>query len=310
MRVDDASSMRLPVRKPLTFPSPLGKVNGIRSRQNLAARPRPTARRRHRSLSMNQDQADWNANPAGGGSDAPPLPPPPRDPDRGAPSWENRHSIGFLRAWFGTIGEVLIHPDRTFQNMNPEGGIGAPFGFYALTVWLTNAIGFFLSIPTFILFRGQQAALLERLSPALAEWVERGFSLPGQAFAAFVTRPIIWLVGLFVASAIIHLLLMLCGGAQRTFETTLRAIAYAAAACSVLDMLPLCGCNVFIMGVAMVVVIPIALTRAHGTDTWRAVLAVTLPAFLFFLCCCGVISLMTAGMANSPELQQLFQNLR
>jgi hypothetical protein len=101
----------------------------------------------------------------------------------------------------------------------------------------------------------------------------------GAAFLVLV--PVFVVIGLFIGAAIMHLCLMIVGGARQPFETTFRVLAFTQGATGVLQMIPICGAA--IAGVWAIVVNCIGLARAHETDLWRAVVAVFLPVIV----CCG-----------------------
>jgi hypothetical protein len=89
---------------------------------------------------------------------------------------------------------------------------------------------------------------------------------------------------LFIGAAIVHLCLMIVGGANKTFETTFRVLAFSQGSTGPLQMIPVCGG--LIAGVWGLVVTCIGLARAHETETGRAVFAVFLP---LVVCCGGAI---------------------
>jgi hypothetical protein len=101
------------------------------------------------------------------------------------------------------------------------------------------------------------------------------------------------LIGMFVSGAITHVCLMLLGGANQPYETTLRVMSYSSGSASVLQLIPLCGG--MISGIYTIVLNCIGLARAHQTDTWRAVLAVLLPAFI----CCGLVFFVVFAIIGS-----------
>jgi hypothetical protein len=86
---------------------------------------------------------------------------------------------------------------------------------------------------------------------------------------------------------------MIVGGANQSFETTFRVLAFSQGSAGPLQMIPICGG--LISGVWGLVCSCIGLARAHDTDTGRAVLAVFLP---LIVCCGGVlfIALMFGGL--------------
>jgi hypothetical protein len=99
--------------------------------------------------------------------------------------------------------------------------------------------------------------------------------------AFIILLPLLVIIGLFIGSAIVHLCLMIVGGANQPFETTFRVLAFSQGSTGPLQMIPICGGA--ISGVWALVCNCIGLARAHGTDTGRAVLAVLLPLIV----CCG-----------------------
>src|SRR5207253_10132063 len=105
---------------------------------------------------------------------------------------------------------------------------------------------------------------------------------------------VVIVIGLFIGSEIVHVCLMIVGGANQSFETTFRVIAVAQGSTGPLQMIPVCGG--LIAGVWALVCNCIGLARAHETDTGRAVLAVFLP---LIVCCGGVllIAFMFGGLA-------------
>jgi hypothetical protein len=101
-----------------------------------------------------------------------------------------------------------------------------------------------------------------------------------------VLSPLLVLLGLFIGGGILHLCLMLVGGANRSFETTFRVVCFSNGATGLFSMIPMCGW--FIALVYNIVLECIGLTRAHQTTTGKAVLAVLLPVIVK----CGLLVLL------------------
>jgi hypothetical protein len=113
----------------------------------------------------------------------------------------------------------------------------------------------------------------------------------GVGSAAFIVLlPLFVVVWLFIGSAIVHLCLMIVGGANQSFETTFRVLAFTQGSTGPLQMIPVCGG--LIAFVWALVCTCIGLARAHETDTGRAVLAVLLP---LIVCCGGIFLLFMFG---------------
>ena len=111
----------------------------------------------------------------------------------------------------------------------------------------------------------------------------------------------IWIpISILITTFIIHIFLMLVGGAREGFLATFRVICYASAP-ELFQILPLCGGLVNI--VWWIVITVIGLKEVHRTTLGRSLAAVLLPA----LVCCGIIlyTLMLAGLAGWMGLKSL-----
>jgi hypothetical protein len=99
----------------------------------------------------------------------------------------------------------------------------------------------------------------------------------------------------FIVAGIIHLFLMLFGGANRGFGATFRVVAYTESL-ALCYIVPMCGPLIFLLwGLVLYI---IGLAYAHRTDGWRAVLAVLAAPILCVLCCClGVFIIAGIGSA-------------
>jgi hypothetical protein len=185
--------------------------------------------------------------------------------------WENRNGRGWLPAFVETLQMVLTRPAEAYIVMKREGGLGDPL-LYALIGGCAGAIVSFFF--TFVL---QTMGLAIGSRHGWGSYL--GVGAGGIAF--LILAPIFVVIGLFIGSAIMHVCLMIVGGARYSFETTFRVVAFAHGSTGVLQMIPLCGG--VIAGVWAIVVNCIGLARAHETETWRAVVAVFLPVIV----CCG-----------------------
>jgi hypothetical protein len=195
---------------------------------------------------------------------------PPAGSRSGLP-WEHRHERGFFNAFIETLPMVLTRPAEAFEVMKREGGLGEPL-IYAL---IGGCIG---GIVSFLFTLGFQSVGLftDRHNNGLAAVAGMGVGS-----AMIILLPLFIIIGLFIGSAIVHLCLMIVGGANQSFETTFRVLAFSHGSTGPLQIIPLCGG--MISGVWALVCTCIGLARAHETDTGRAVLAVFLPLIV----CCG-----------------------
>jgi hypothetical protein len=216
---------------------------------------------------------------------AAPVAPPPQTSATPAPEtsslrsglpWEHRQERGFFGAFVETLVMVLTKPATAFAVMRTEGGLGEPLlyaivgGSVGVIVWFIfslafNSIGF--------------------LNPR-----ETGFGAmvgTSVSFAMLVGRLVAVAVVPFILAGLIHLSLMLVGGANKTFEATFRVISFSQGSTAPLQLVPCCGGLVAL--VWFLVASCIGVARTHEIDTGRAALAVLLP---IIVCCGGGILLL------------------
>jgi hypothetical protein len=191
-------------------------------------------------------------------------------PRSGLP-WDARASKGLVSAFIETLQMVLTKPSDAFTLMQREGGLGEPL-LYAV---IGGSIG---AIVSFLFSLGfQSLGILDNRHNAFA--MMAGMGIGSILFIIFL--PVLIAIGLFIGSAIVHVCLMIVGGAKQPFETTFRVVAFTQGSTGPLQMIPLCGG--LIAGIWALVLNCIGLARAHETETGRAVLAVLLPLIV----CCG-----------------------
>jgi hypothetical protein len=191
--------------------------------------------------------------------------------------WERRHEIGWVSGFFETVSVVLTRPVEAFTIMRTEGGFGDPLlfgvigGSIGAIIWTLLTVALH-SLGLFAALQARQNSLDGLL----------GASASGAILIVrLIFTPIIIALGLFVWAALVHVCLMLLGGANKTFETTFRALSYAYGATNLFVIVPCCGWVVaFIWGL---VADCIGVSRGHETDTGRAVMSVLLPLVV----CCG-----------------------
>jgi hypothetical protein len=191
--------------------------------------------------------------------------------------WEHRAQLGFVKAWFDTVSLLITKPSEAFTMMRPEGGLMDPLLFGLIGGSLGGIVsiifqGLFQSIPG---ITGRNDAFN---SLGLELWVI--------LLIYAVLMPLLVTVGLFIGGAILHLCLMLVGGANRSFETTFRVACFASGAANLFSMIPFCGGVIAL--VYHIVLECIGLSRAHSTTTGKALMAIFLPMIV----CCGLIVLL------------------
>jgi hypothetical protein len=188
--------------------------------------------------------------------------------------WEHRRERGFFNAFIETLLIVLTKPSEAFTVMKREGGLGEPLIYALIGGCLGGIVSLLFSLGL------QSVGFFADRHDTLAAMA--GMGVGSAAFIVLV--PLFVIIGLFIGSAIIHLCLMIVGGANQSFETTFRVLAFSQGSTGPLQMIPICGG--LIAGIWALICNCIGLARAHETDTGRAVLAVFLP---LIVCCGGVL---------------------
>lgn len=211
--------------------------------------------------------------------------------ERTGPAWEQRAELGFIKAAWETIKNVLTNPAETFTRMKREGGAGTPLSFIVLWgsigSWFGLAFQFlpyFLGVPG---FDGGEMDVFKSLGVT---------AVPIVIF--LLAMPIFMLISAYVGAGILHLSLMVCGGAKQGFETTLRTYCYAHGSTSMLQVVPFCGG--YVAGLWAIIATCIGLSKTHEITTGRAVCAVLLPTAV---CCIGVMFVVGAAVAAFAATQ-------
>jgi len=140
----------------------------------------------------------------------------------------------------------------------------------------------------------------EGLPPFVKEVLEKASHMTGLDFVArLVLMPVSILFIVFIGAAVLHLCLMLVGGAKQPFESTYRVFCYSIGATSLLKLLPFFGGLAAIIW--LIVALCIGLQIVHRTTTGKAVTAVLLPFTIF---CCVLSALAFAVVsAVAPALK-------
>ncbi len=207
--------------------------------------------------------------------------------------WEDRGRVGFVAALVDTTQQVLTRPTEFFRAMPVTGGLGGPL-FYGVIVGYVGLVAssiygaIFQAVAGPRLFGMAHRSDLDRFLPYLQGGLGLVFRI--------VLGPIMIAVGLFISAAILHVLLLLFGGAVRGFEATFRALAYAQAA-SVFHLIPFCGGAIALIYALILIIV--GLSEAHGIGRGRAAAAVLVPLLLFCCCCVGGILLAVGGLASA-----------
>lgn len=208
--------------------------------------------------------------PAPKQGDVPPLP---SVAASGLP-WENRSEVGFFPALLETVRQVLLEPKAAFAAMKQTGGLGAPLFFFVLVGSIGGAAGMLYQM-VFNSLQQPTTPEEQALVAMFASTAAIGFSI--------MLLPVLFVVVAFVTAGLVHLSLIIVGGAKRPFEATFRVACYAGGSTAILQLLPVCGA--LISSVWNFVCMIVGLSEVHGIGKGRAAFAVLLPSVV----CCGLI---------------------
>lgn len=197
--------------------------------------------------------------------------------------WEHRQERGFVNAFIETLTMVLTRPSEAFSVMKREGGLVEPIIYALIGGCLGGIVSFLFSLGL------QSFGLFTDKNNSLAAMTGMGFG-----FGMIILLPFFLVIFLFIWSGIVHLCLMIVGGANQPFETTFRVLAFTHGSTGPLQIIPVCGGLISL--VWAIVCYCIGLARAQETDTGRAVVAVFLP---LIVCCGGFVVLIMFGVMGA-----------
>jgi len=209
------------------------------------------------------------------------------------PAWEQRQTLGFVKALLETWKEVLLHPGIAFSRMRTTGGYTSPFLFNAVmvVVWAV-----FMLIYHFI-FPGSYGAMAgsSRGDSTSALALGVGASVLTVVLIFIIAIPLILALN-FVSAGITHLCLSLFKGTSKGYEATYRVLAYSYSAW-IFSIVPCVGG--ILSGVWALVCTIVGLSKVHRTEGWRAAVGVLLPGFLCLFLVVGVYLVIFAVIYSS-----------
>ena len=227
--------------------------------------------------------------PGAGGTPPPPQISPPvasgatatAAPGTGLP-WEHRQQLGLVKAFCDTVMLVLSKPAEAFGIMKTEGGLVEPLIYAVIGGTAAKIVATLVFLPLHAI-----GFMANRDTGALGMF-GTGFGL----ILGLILWPLWCAIGMFIGSGLIHLSLMLLGGAKKPFETTYRVVCFAFGSTYLLSIIPVCGA--FAAGIYNLVLDCMGIARTHEIDTGKAVMAVLLPCLV---CCAlaGVFGLLIGG---------------
>ena len=218
----------------------------------------------------------------------PPPPPPfvPAPPAEATIPWEDP-SRPPAEALIETVKLFVTDMTQAFRRMPVTGDIARPL-LYAVIVGsigpiIAQVYSLFLPNPIYRIlqerFAGQAGSELFHRSAAAGVF-------------GIVFVPVAVVIGLFIGAGIVHVCLMMIGGANSGFIATLRVVCYASTG-QLAQVVPLIGG--FLAFVFVVILEMKGLEIAHRTTTGKAIAAVLIPVAV--CCVCVVLFVVTLGAA-------------
>lgn len=198
--------------------------------------------------------------------------------------WPPPEGGGILTALGETWRGATFEPGPFFARVPRTGGTGPAVLYYLVVGILVAGATLFWTV-------------LARLGTAPAEGTlaaELGVRTM-EPLTRFLLSPLALLGALALSAAVIHVLLVLMGGARHGPGTTVRVLCYAYSP-MLAAVVPVLGALVGTVWMGVVAVV--GLREAHEVPGWKAALAVLLP-FLIILGLLGVVilAILAAGAA-------------
>jgi hypothetical protein len=219
----------------------------------------------------------------GGPPPVPPLPPTPPTPPAGFTPlpWE-QPGYPFFAAIVETTKLFLTKPREAFERSSPAIGMGRPLLYGCILSFVLN---FFTAIYQ---FWGSSFMQGMKNMPGMHDWMSAEQSIPplAQLLGTIFASPFIIPLAILLVSGLVHLCLLLLGGASGGYKATVKAECYAYAP-AILGIVPLCGSVA--AAIWTIVVLVIGLTVVHRISTGKAIAAVLIP---FALCCACLFPLL------------------
>jgi hypothetical protein len=209
------------------------------------------------------------------------IPPPSSPAGRTGPAWEQPGA--FFQRWIDTAKSILLDPQGGFRNVRRTGGLGAPLTYYAVGA-SPAIIGYLL----FNLVIGGMGILGSSDTAGAAA----GAAIIGGGMVGMLLMIIVmYAVGFFIITGLVHLVLSLLGGAKHGYEATVRTFAYAHGSALPIAIIPFCApiaglwalvCEIFGLAemqettpvkAAIAILSPIAICCILGFLAWGAIMA-------------------------------------
>jgi hypothetical protein len=169
-----------------------------------------------------------------------------------------------------TLGQTwrsaTFDPSAFFRQVPRDGGTGPALVYYMVVGMLVAGATLFWRALSYYSGRMETETLASELGLQALDPV-----------VGFLLSPAFLLLTLAISAGVVHLLLLVFGGATHGFGTTIRVSCYAYSP-MLFAFVPILG--PLIGGVWMLVLLVVGLREAHETEGWKPFLAVLLPFIL------------------------------
>jgi hypothetical protein len=207
------------------------------------------------------------------------APVPPR-PAPGLPWEEPSAGLGSI---FPTAMRFIASPIDAFTKMSLTVDLVRPIAYFVAFVLLSVPVGQLWRY----LFWSRATSGLDLIPPDVmsqAPWLQVLLGRPTVlvVLCLMIVAPLLNLITLFIWSGIVHVFLMMVGGGQNGFATTLRVTCYSQTA-GIAVLIPVAGG--LIQPLWFLIMQIIGLSQAHRVGGGKAAFAVIVPLVV----CCGCV---------------------
>jgi len=182
--------------------------------------------------------------------------------ERTGPTWENRNGMGLVHALLVTLQGSMLGPTRFFRTMRRDRAFFDPL-VYAI---IFGSLSIVISVVWELALSATRNPILD--SASSGEFLSLRPVLYG---LTIILSPIATTLLVLVTSVILHVALLILGGAGHGFRTSFRVVCYSQGA-GVLNLVPYLGA--FVGSIWNLVLLAIGLRESQEVPAWKAVLAV------------------------------------
>jgi hypothetical protein len=198
--------------------------------------------------------------------------------------WPPRDGESPIDALASTWKESVFSPAHFFRRMPREFDFGWVLGYYLIVGVVAAGINLFWRM---------------LLGPSLIERFMPNGQAPANPITEFLMSPLMLVIALFIAAGVVHLFLLMFGGAKHGFSTTARVFCFSSGP-GLFAVVPFVG--PFVGGIWTLVMTVIGLREAHETSTGKAIASLLVPFVLLSMLMLFVFfAMIAAGLVVDPR---------